>query len=346
MAVSSSRLQVKEPYRLPRNGCLFVIVFLLFYLTARNDTAFKQATIAIEVNKLQESTSNAPQHHDEYEYLWNGEKIYIETAKSFTPVTDKVTAHTYESMYGMFLLPYYHQNPTMKMLEIGLGCDMDYGPGASVAVHKKLFPKADLWVGEYDAACAEKHRNGTLNGINLLTGDQGNFATLDGWIEQSGGTFDVVIDDGGHQNCQIWNSFQKLWPTVKPGGLYFIEDMQVAKNNAYRNYETPPTCDKNLLVPEKLKEIVDILIYDTTRKSEIKYIFCQSEACVLGKKGSVNPTMKMLQIRLGCDMEYVPGASLAMLKKMSNDPDIFRRIPPIQSGLNVILCDVIALTLF
>ena len=32
-----------------------------------------------------------------------------------------------------------------EMLEIGLGCDMDYGPGASVSLWKDLFPAAELW---------------------------------------------------------------------------------------------------------------------------------------------------------------------------------------------------------
>lgn len=216
------------------------------------------------------------------EYSWNGVAIYYDTAKSLIPITDKVTTHTYQIMYGKFLLPYYSRNPTMKMLEIGLGCNMGYGPGASVALYRKLFPQAEIWEAEYDGECVESIR-GQLDGINTLVGDQGNDAVLDSWIEQSGGNFDVVIDDGGHQNCQIWHSFQKLWPTVKSGGLYFIEDMQVAKHGGYRK-ATTETCDRNLLVPEKLKEVFDDLMYDRKRKSDIEFMFCQSEACVLGKK--------------------------------------------------------------
>mmetsp|Transcript_19122 Transcript_19122/g.28320 ORF Transcript_19122/g.28320 Transcript_19122/m.28320 type:complete len:130 (-) Transcript_19122:415-804(-) len=71
---------------------------------------------------------------DDEQYLLNGRATYLEAAKSLNPVTDKVTGHTYEIMYGKFLLPYYHRKPNMKMLEIGLGCDMGYGPGASVAL--------------------------------------------------------------------------------------------------------------------------------------------------------------------------------------------------------------------
>lgn len=225
-------------------------------------------------------------YHLSSDYLWNGEELYKHAALSGEVITDKVTTHSYQIMYGRFLLPYYQQNPTMKMLEIGLGCDMGYGPGASVALYKKLFPRAELWEAEYDADCVEKHRNGALKGINLLTGDQGNDVVLDGWIADSGGNFDVVIDDGGHQNCQIWHSFLKLWPTVKPGGLYFIEDMLVATMAKYRGANTE-ICDKQLIVPNKLKEFVDDLMYTRDPheyKNDIEFIFCQHHACVLGKK--------------------------------------------------------------
>lgn len=215
------------------------------------------------------------------------ELLYLNTAKNTSgviPVTDKVTAHTYQIMYGQYLLPYYRKHPKMKLLEIGLGCDMGYGPGASVSLYKKLFPTADLWEAEYDAACVKKAlENGMLNGFNTLVGDQGNSSVLDKWIEESGGNFDVIIDDGGHQNCQIWTSFLKLWPTLKPGGLYFIEDMQVAKMEKYKRASSS-LCGNDTIVPEKLKDVFDDLMYDTTRKADIKFMFCQSEACVLGKK--------------------------------------------------------------
>ena len=152
---------------------------------------------------------------------------------------------------------------------------------------QQLFPKADLWEAEFNANCVEKHRDDKLKDFNILVGDQGNDAVLDSWIKESGGNIDVIIDDGGHQNCQIWHSFLKLWPTVKPGGLYFIEDMQVGKFEFYRNFVTP-TCDKNLIIMEKLKEYMDVMInYNQKRqfkKSDIEFIFCQHEACVLGKK--------------------------------------------------------------
>lgn len=217
-------------------------------------------------------------------YLFNGTAIFKAKAQSGKPVSDKVTTHTYEIMYGTHLLPYYHQHPGMKMLEIGLGCNMNYGPGASVWLWKELFPEAELWEAEYDGKCVERaEAKGQLDGFLILVGDQGDPTVLDRWIQDSHGNFDVIIDDGGHTQCQIWTTFEKLWPTVKPGGLYFIEDLQVANRRDYK--KSSPTCDgTNLNVPNKLKEILDQLIYANPHSGEVEFLFCQPEACVLKKR--------------------------------------------------------------
>ena len=174
----------------------------------------------------------------------------------------------------------------MKILEIGLGCDMGYGPGASVNIWKILFPQAETWEAEFNARCVKKStENGQLKGINTVTGDQGNTKVLDEWIEKSGGNFDVIIDYGGHKNCQIWTSFLKLWPHVNSGGLYFIEDMQVAKQKNYLNFQNEE-CSNTTIVPDKLKAVLDDLMYKKPNdaRNEVLFMFCQSEACVLGKK--------------------------------------------------------------
>jgi hypothetical protein len=42
-------------------------------------------------------------------------------------------------------------------------------------------------------------------------------------------------DDGGHYNHHIYNSFATLFhQALKPGGVYFIEDLQVARQSLYR----------------------------------------------------------------------------------------------------------------
>ncbi len=65
---------------------------------------------------------------------------------------------------------------------------------------------------------------------SYILGDQGDKATVESWVEKSGGNFHVIIDDGGHENHQIKTSFDILFEkALLPGGLYFLEDLQVGR---------------------------------------------------------------------------------------------------------------------
>jgi hypothetical protein len=83
------------------------------------------------------------------------------------------------------------------MLEIGLGCDMNYGPGKSYYTWLEYFPHVDLYYIEYDAACAEQWKHKTER-ATVYTGDQADVVFLERFLNETGGRFDVIIDDGGH----------------------------------------------------------------------------------------------------------------------------------------------------
>jgi hypothetical protein len=139
---------------------------------------------------------------------------------------------------------FQHENRTLKFLEIGLGCGMHYGPGVSLKLWQELFKgkKVELWEAEYDAACVDQARkNGQLDGVNTLTGDQADFEVLKRWIAESKGKFDIIIDDGGHHNYMILNSFVALWPELNPDGWYFIEDIEVSFHPVFIKAGFPPT---------------------------------------------------------------------------------------------------------
>jgi hypothetical protein len=126
------------------------------------------------------------------------------------------------SMYEHRLAPLRDQK--IKMLEIGLGCDMGYGPGASYYTWLEYFPHVDLYYIEYDAECAHKWANKT-DKATIFTGDQADTEFLTEFMLTVGGNFDVIIDDGGHTMNQQRASLKTLWPAIKPGGIYFIEDL-------------------------------------------------------------------------------------------------------------------------
>lgn len=144
--------------------------------------------------------------------------------------TDKVTTHHYERMYEHRLAPL--RDKPIKILEIGFGCDMDYGPGASYYTWLEYFSNLDLYYIEYDATCAQKWAYLTT-GATIYTGDQADISFLQRFIQDTGGEFDVIIDDGGHTMEQQKTSLSVLWDAVKPGGVYFVEDLSTSYQRKY-----------------------------------------------------------------------------------------------------------------
>lgn len=168
--------------------------------------------------------------------------------------TDKVTMHTYHDMYERYLPSL--RNRRIKLLEIGgLGCTLANGPGPSYYTWLEYFPYAELYFLEPDAECVDKWRDKIKGAKVVVSGDQADASFLDGFLgslgfDSDGSSsaaaalgdthhhaeafqFDVIIDDGGHMMDQQMVSLQTLWKAVKPGGTYFVEDLETSYLEAY-----------------------------------------------------------------------------------------------------------------
>ena len=99
----------------------------------------------------------------------------------------------------------------LKLLEIGVQS------GASLRMWKQYFPKAQIYgLDYYDVDVMQEDR------IKVFKGMQNNIELLEQVLLD--GPFDIIIDDGSHQNKDIMASFEYLFPRMKPGGIYVIED--------------------------------------------------------------------------------------------------------------------------
>lgn len=170
------------------------------------------------------------------------------------------------------------------MLEIGLGCDMNYGPGKSYYTWLEYLPNVELYYIEYDGACAAKWAGKTL-GATIYPGDQANVTFLEEFIAATGGDFDVIIDDGGHTMNQQITSFDYLFPVVRPGGIYFCEDLQTSYNTDYGGSER-----KKGTMVETIKLSLDGLMLGRTNEAEVGAwgqvagTDCMREICAFTKK--------------------------------------------------------------
>lgn len=63
--------------------------------------------------------------------------------------------------------------------------------------------------------------------IKIYIGNQSDTSFLQMVIHKINGSPDFIIDDGSHNKEDILNSFKYLYPHLKNGGIYFIEDLHV-----------------------------------------------------------------------------------------------------------------------
>lgn len=189
-------------------------------------------------------------------------------------------------MYEKYLAPL--RDKPLKLLEIGLGCDMSYGPGASYYTWLEFFPYLDLYFIEYDAACAEKWAANTT-AATIYAGDQADVAFLNQFMETAGTDFDIIIDDGGHQMYQQRASLEALWKAVKPGGMYFCEDLQTSYWEDYQG--DPANTGKTKTMMKMIKELLDDLHVGPGRHKrqwefsvDMQSVDCMEEVCAFAKK--------------------------------------------------------------
>jgi len=194
--------------------------------------------------------------------------------------TDKVTVHSYHHMYAKYLEPM--RTKRIKMLEIGLGCDMSYGPGKSYYTWLEYLPNVDLYFIEYDGACAEKWGT-AMTGATIFAGDQSDIPFLEAFVEATGGDFDVIVDDGGHTMIQQLVSFEHLFGAVKPGGLYFAEDLQTSYWDVYGGGEGVEKTFMNMVKGS----LDDMMNPSRNKKGAMEEVFsvdCMREVCAFSKQ--------------------------------------------------------------
>ncbi len=61
--------------------------------------------------------------------------------------------------------------------------------------------------------------------VTIFQGNQGDLTDLDQLINQSGGCFDLIIDDGSHASHHQQIALGFLFQHLNPGGIYCIEDL-------------------------------------------------------------------------------------------------------------------------
>lgn len=111
-----------------------------------------------------------------------------------------------------------YRGTAVKMIEIGVF------RGGSLELWRKYFgPAAKLFGIDIDPACATLADS--PNQVRI--GSQDDPAFLSSVVQEMGAP-DIILDDGSHVADHQLASFKTLWPLLKTGGVYVIEDLHTA----------------------------------------------------------------------------------------------------------------------
>lgn len=160
--------------------------------------------------------------------------------------TDKASStHDYLSQYERVFERLRHEQLTI--LEIGvLG-------GSSLKTWEKYFPNASIIGADIDHR-AKRFEGGRIK-IEIL--DQSNLQDLVDMAMRHG-PFDVIIEDGSHLWEHQITCLRTLFPFVRNGGIYIVEDLQTNYGTLADNYRGV----SSLSCMDYLKRLVDYQVGD------------------------------------------------------------------------------------
>ena len=172
--------------------------------------------------------------------------------------SDKWGKHYYAKHYQTHFRKYKFKR--VKLFEIGAGGyhNPEIG-GNSLRMWKRYFPFGKIFsLDIYDKSCFDERR------IKIFQGSQTDADLLKAIIEQIGQP-DIIIDDGSHINEHVIKTFEILFPELKTGGIYVIEDTQTAYWPDYGGDSENP--DNPLTLMNYFKKLTDCLNHQEFVKS-------------------------------------------------------------------------------
>jgi len=166
--------------------------------------------------------------------------------------TDKWGRHYYTQHYITHFKEFKYEK--LNLLEIGVGgYDNPYSGGKSLRMWKKYFPYGKIFsLDIVDKSFLQEKR------IKIFKGSQVDKEFLMNVVNEIG-EINLIVDDGSHINEHVIETFKILFPILKEGGVYVIEDTQTSYWSDYGGDNTNFNNPKNMM--QFFKSLVDGINY-------------------------------------------------------------------------------------
>jgi hypothetical protein len=145
---------------------------------------------------------------------------------------------------------------------------------------------------EYNGVCAhawQRRWKESFRNVNLtvFVGDQSSRADLQRVLREGRGGYDAIIEDGGHTMLQNQVSLSVLFPALKAGAWYTVEDLQtsyMAGHGGFKNFSTLNLLGDMIawLSGDPSEENLAALDFGHIMP-DVEHVDCYTEICVLQK---------------------------------------------------------------
>ena len=155
----------------------------------------------------------------------------MDLARLFASYGSDKDRNGYSSLYSALFS--HLKEAHVQLLEVGIGTMIagapssmkhympdSYEPGASLRAWRDFFRNGSIHGMDIQSDCLFSEKR-----ITTHLCDSTDAESCRAWIEAHALTFDVVIDDGSHWDQHQLATLRNLWPLLKPGGYYVIEDV-------------------------------------------------------------------------------------------------------------------------
>ena len=234
--------------------------------------------------------------------------------------TDKASSHhDYLGFYEFHFAPI--RAKPLTILEIGVL------NGASVRTWEDYFPNAKI-VGADKDILARRHQRGRV-AVEYM--DQSNLEDLVR-VGVKHGPFDIVIEDGSHMWEHQITSLRTIFPFVREGGFYVVEDLQTNYGSLRAQYQgvARTSCVEFLKLwldlhvadaEAPLEGIEDAFLRTYGRAAEI--ISFYRRACLIRKRASPRPPELAVAGPYETPAEGADLAPLGLTAHCSHAGDVF-----------------------
>jgi 23S rRNA U2552 (ribose-2'-O)-methylase RlmE/FtsJ len=159
----------------------------------------------------------------------------------------------------------------LRILELGIE------RGGSLRMWRDYFPRAQV-IGVDVVRDRVQYAS---ERIEVVIGDQKDPKVLAPIV--AGGPLDLVLDDGSHRAAEQQGSLLHLWPHVKPGGYYVIEDVHTSYREKYEMAWRQPGTTMEL-VKDLLDDVHALVHKQPVTLEELEFVHLYFTTCVLRKR--------------------------------------------------------------